>query len=185
MPSSELSALFYRAFRLHAHGVTLVTYRDANGRARGMTATSVCSVSAEPPQLLVCLHRDSTTRREIARERAFGVVLLAADQHELARMCAQPGSDKRIEDWCVADEAGHVRCPPDALASFDCEVAQLVESDTHSLCIGTITRIRLGSGETPLIYSGGQYQTTARVEPYPSPSRLYDELRDDMLVMYS
>ena len=40
---------FRHAFRRHAAAVVVVTYRDATGMPRGMTATSVCARPVSRP----------------------------------------------------------------------------------------------------------------------------------------
>lgn len=185
MSSSELTGLFYQAFRMHAHGVALLTYRDARGQPRGMTATSVCSVSVTPPQLLACLDRHASARREITRAGAFGIALLTKRHRELARTCARPGLEKPIESWCVPGEVGPAPCVQGALAWFECEVAQVVECATHSVCVGRIRRIRVGESDEPLVYFLGQYHTAATLAPGLQRTRSYDELRDDMFAMYA
>ena len=58
-----------------AAGVTIVTTGLGEQRA-GLTATSVSSLTAEPPRLLVCIHRDADTHALILRSRAFAVNVL-------------------------------------------------------------------------------------------------------------
>ena len=55
-------------------------------RAARPTATAVCSVSAEPPQLLACVTAE--THRVIDQSRVFAVNVLASDQQHLAQIFA-------------------------------------------------------------------------------------------------
>lgn len=183
--SPDVTTLFYRAFRAHAHGVALLTYRDPDGEPRGMTATSVCALSADPPLLLVCLNRLTRAHQEVEREGEFGVAILARSQRDLASRCAQPGSEKPLDRWCVSDETSRVPRVRDALCWFGCQAAQLSEYGTHSLCIGRIRQIHVGDGDEPLIYYSGYYQTTAPLRQDMRHPRSYDSLRDDMLAMYA
>ena len=48
----------------------------------------MCSVSAEPPQLLACVNRRSETHRVIDQSRVFAVNVLASDQQHLAQIFA-------------------------------------------------------------------------------------------------
>src|SRR5207244_10797956 len=50
-------AQFRQLLGRFATGVTVVTTRDLRGRPIGMTASSVASVSLDPPLLLVCVDR--------------------------------------------------------------------------------------------------------------------------------
>ena len=96
--------LFRQAFRRHATTVVIVTYFDGTGRACGMTATSMCSLSASPPSLMVCINRASRAHAEITDAGAYGVNLLSVGQRSVALHCSRPGSDKRLrDDWLVPE----------------------------------------------------------------------------------
>ena len=81
---------FIQGMRQLASGATLITTAH-QGRWAGLTATAVCSVSADPPQLLACINRQAETHRMIADSAAFAVNVLAHDQHRLARVFAGVG----------------------------------------------------------------------------------------------
>jgi flavin reductase (DIM6/NTAB) family NADH-FMN oxidoreductase RutF len=76
--------LFRQAFRRHAQTVVIVTYFDGAGRACGMTATSMCSLSASPPSLLVSIGRASRAHAEITERGRYGVNLLSVGQRSVA-----------------------------------------------------------------------------------------------------
>jgi flavin reductase (DIM6/NTAB) family NADH-FMN oxidoreductase RutF len=73
------AVLMRQAFRRYVSSVMVPTYTDADHHAYGMTATSVCSVSVEPPTILACVNRQARTHREIVRGRRFAVSLLAEE----------------------------------------------------------------------------------------------------------
>ncbi len=85
---------FIQGMRQLAAGVTLITSAHG-GRRSGLTATAVCSVSAEPPQLLVCINQRAETYVTVQRSGAFAVNLLASDQHRLAEIFAGAGGNLR------------------------------------------------------------------------------------------
>lgn len=71
-------------FRHYASGVSVITACTPEG-PHGLTATSVCALSLDPPLLLVCITRNSRTGMTIARSGLFAVHLLRADQSGLCR----------------------------------------------------------------------------------------------------
>ncbi|MFM7345301.1 MAG: flavin reductase family protein, partial [Tagaea sp.] len=79
MTSPDLASDFKAGMRRLGAGVTIVTSFDGKSRA-GLTATAVCSLSAEPPQLLVCVKRQAWPNGVIARAKRFCVNVLAAGQ---------------------------------------------------------------------------------------------------------
>ncbi|MEN5073372.1 flavin reductase family protein [Isoptericola cucumis] len=91
---AALSADEFRSvFRGHPAGVAVVALRDG-GRPVGFTATSVISVSAEPPLLAFSLATSSSSWPAVARARTVAVSFLAADQADLSARFATSGIDR-------------------------------------------------------------------------------------------
>lgn len=84
---------FKLAFRNHAAGVAVIT-SDAGDGPVGLTATSVFSVSAEPPLLVFSLSNNSSSAPKIGRADTVVVHLLGADQLHIAQLCATSGVDR-------------------------------------------------------------------------------------------
>src|SRR3954454_6489279 len=68
---------FRSAMRELAGGISVVTAGSPTERT-GLTASSVTALSAEPPALLVCVNRSSSTFPVIERRGAFAVNVLSA-----------------------------------------------------------------------------------------------------------
>lgn len=84
---------FKLAFRNHAAGVALIT-ADAGGGPVAMTATSVFSVSAEPP-LIVFSVSDASSSSEVMRHAETVVIhILGGEQLHLAKLGATSGIDR-------------------------------------------------------------------------------------------
>jgi flavin reductase (DIM6/NTAB) family NADH-FMN oxidoreductase RutF len=142
-------------------GVTVITVRDAEGRPHGMTANAFCSVSIDPPLLLVCVNRSAHTHALIADGGRFAVNVLAEPLEHISRHCARPGADKLLDpDWLV-DEAPE-RGPhlDDAAAYFDCELAERYEAGTHSIFVGRVAGFA-ARPNAPLVYYRGAYRRLA------------------------
>jgi flavin reductase (DIM6/NTAB) family NADH-FMN oxidoreductase RutF len=154
--------LFRRAFRRHATTVAVVTYRDVHGEAVGMTATSICSLSAQPPSLLACINRANRAWPEIQRRSSFGVDLLAASQHAIAEYCAVAGRDKHLDPaWLGPEDPDDTAETPrlrDSLVHFDCTVDRLYEVYSHTVVVGLIWAVRINPRDAPpLLYHDGTY----------------------------
>ena len=153
--------LFRKAFRRYATTVVVVTYFDGDGRPCGMTATSMASLSASPPSLLVSIDRSSRAHAEISERGRYGVNLLCVGQRQIALYCSRPGMDKRLRDsWLDPDVA------PDAtprllgsLAHLECTVDRSLVVFSHTVFFGLIDAVWLDPDESPpLLYHGGAYQ---------------------------
>lgn len=88
---------FKGAFRNHAAGVAVIT-ADAGDGPVGLTATSVSSISAEPPLLIFSLSGQSSSAPTIARADTLVVHLLGSEQLEIAKLCATSGIDRFADD---------------------------------------------------------------------------------------
>lgn len=154
------SNLFKRGMRRLASGVSIITTAE-NGERHGMAATSVCSVSADPPTLLVCVNRTATTHAIIARAGFFSVNLLAETDDELARRFSSAADRAtRFEgrDWTTLVTQAPALIG--ALASFDCEVMQKIDVDSHTVFIGRVKAIELWHERiVPLVYLDGRFDT--------------------------
>src|ERR687887_268194 len=83
-PAGVDKATFFAIMGAFPTGVTIVTALDADGAPRGLTSNAVCSVSAEPPLLLVCVDKNSNTLPALRHSRRFVVNYLRAERNELA-----------------------------------------------------------------------------------------------------
>ncbi|HZR02772.1 MAG TPA: flavin reductase family protein [Burkholderiales bacterium] len=161
---------FKKGMRQLAAAVTVVTSGDGQGARIGFTATAVCSVSAEPPQLLVCVNRKGLSCERVAQWGVFCVNVLSSAQQQIARSfgAAPVGATEDrfdVGDWgtLVTGAPMLKGCP----VNFDCTVVQRVEAGTHSIFIGTINAVSVIAGLEPLAFVDGQYLTlnTARRVP--------------------
>jgi flavin reductase (DIM6/NTAB) family NADH-FMN oxidoreductase RutF len=126
--------------------VTVVTTRDGDGRPRGLTVAAVCSVSAEPPTLLVSIDRRSRTLAEIVAHGRFAVNFVRGDRAEVGSRFASPVAE-RFEgiEW----SPGALGVPvlhADSLAWIECVVEQQVSSGDHVVLFG---RVEAGSPSPP------------------------------------
>ena len=150
---------FIHGMRQLASGVTLITTTH-EGRRAGLTATAVCSVSAEPPQLLACVNRRSETHRVIEQSGVFAINVLASDQQRLAQIFAGATDvfgDNRFEQAVWTALATGAPVLSSCLATFDCRVVESVAAATHSIFIGKVEAIALEPNLDPLIYVEGDY----------------------------
>ena len=154
-------ALFKKGMRYLAGGVTLIT-TCCEGLRGGLTATAVCSVSAAPPQLLVCVNKTASAHDPIGKSGVFAVNVLSTKHIALAlRFSGQDGvdGDARFEDkgnWRTLTTGSPVL--GDALVTFDCELVNRVDVGTHTIYIGHIVDVAVSEG-SPLIYADGLFLT--------------------------
>lgn len=137
-----------------ATGVSVITVRDA-GADFGVTVSAVCSVSLEPPMLLVCLNRTSRTQGAVARAGSFGMNILGRGQTELARRFATDSNDKFDGVEVAYGELGHPLLKA-AIAHVECRVVEQATGGTHTIFIAEVKRAQRFEGE-PLLYFRGEF----------------------------
>jgi len=163
---AESGSKFKAGMRRLAGGVTIVTTRGNDGELFGMTATAVCSLSTDPPTLLVCANRGGSFASHLAVGSLFSVNIVGSMQEDVARECAGMAGKRGNErfqgsNWQF-DNAG----PPfliNALARFDCVATSLIPASTHLLIIGHVTLVHLPTtSDDSLVYCEGNFVSIAR-----------------------
>jgi flavin reductase (DIM6/NTAB) family NADH-FMN oxidoreductase RutF len=150
---------FRDAMRQLARGVCLVTLGSGYERT-GLTATSVSSLSAEPPTLIVCVNRASPSYPVLTRLGVFAVNVLSADQREFAERFASGSGLKQAEGY--RDERwlalpGGADCLAGSIAVFDCAVEERIERHTHAIVVGRVRSVLTGAGSGALVLWRGAY----------------------------
>ena len=149
------AAAFKRGMRHLAASVTLITTRHRELRG-GLTATAVCSVSAEPPQLLVCVNKTASAHDPIGDAGFFCVNILSPGHLKIAeRFAGMDGveGDERFRDMgegsTLSTGAPVLKgCP----VSFDCRLVTEVAAGTHTIYIGEIVDLTLDPTAPALLY---------------------------------
>jgi len=156
-PESVEAERYRDAMRRVPAAVTIVTSlfdREANG----LTATAVCSVSADPPQVLVCVNREATAQSLIARSRRFVVNFLSEEHEERARRFSQAklAAQERFAgiSWVVMATGSPAMA--DAIVALDCRVNSDLICGTHAIYVATVVDVRVGNA-APLLYRAGEY----------------------------
>jgi flavin reductase (DIM6/NTAB) family NADH-FMN oxidoreductase RutF/DNA-binding GntR family transcriptional regulator len=153
-PPAVNAATFRHVVGHLASGVTLVTTRTADGPF-GMTASSVTSLSLEPPMMLACLNSSSSTCAAVSAAGSYGVNVLGQGQGHLAQQFATPGADK-FSGLSVTDGVLGVPLLTEALARIECEVVEEVRAATHTIFLGRVRHAQAAEG-SPLTYFRGGF----------------------------
>jgi flavin reductase (DIM6/NTAB) family NADH-FMN oxidoreductase RutF len=134
-----------------AAGVVVVSARTAQGY-RGLTASTLVSVSADPPLVLVGLERESATRGAVVESRRFNVSVLTRAQEFLADRFASraPAVDPTWKEIPHRLGANGIPLIEGCAAWLECEVEQVHAAGDHDICIGAV-RVALAGAGNPLI----------------------------------
>jgi len=163
--TSTVTPDLYRAvFRRYAAGVVVIT-ADAGFGPAGFTATSLASISLEPPLVSFALSTSASSWPTIARAETLVVNFLDAEQHAIAARFATSGIDRFAAPtrWSrlatgepiLVDVPGHLRG----------RVLQRHETGDHHLVVAEVLDASTRH-HAPLLYHAGSYTTVATTEPW-------------------
>lgn len=147
--------LFRCVFRDHAARVVVVTAGGKQGPV-GFTATSLASVSIDPPMVSFAVGRSASAWHTLARSTTVAVHLLAEDQDWLAGRFATSGIDRFAKlDWRHGPRGEPLI--DDCAAYLTCRVVRHVPAGDHVIVLARVTRASLERPGAPLIYHDGGY----------------------------
>jgi flavin reductase (DIM6/NTAB) family NADH-FMN oxidoreductase RutF len=157
-PATVSAAELRRALGHLPTGVTVVTSLRSDGQPVGTTVSAVCSVSAEPALLLVCLARSSETLKAVLELRQFAVNVLAGGQHVVSNNFARAGTDATWDDVDHGPLQTGLPRLTGTLAAFDCVVHDVFEGGDHEIVIGRVRAVHVDEdGQAPLLHWRGGY----------------------------
>lgn len=133
---------FQEAMARFAGALTIVTTRE-NGEPIGMVATSVCSLSADPPSLVVCMNKTTSAHDPILRNRIFAVNLLADTQAPIVRHFMGNKGPARFGCGTWGELVTGSPVAQGAVAAFDCDLLNAHDGFSHTILIGRILDMRL------------------------------------------
>jgi len=136
-------------------GVTVVTAHRPDGPV-GMSSNSVTSVSLDPPLILFCPAKTSTTWPKIHQAGSFCVNIFAAHHEQASRQFSRVGVDR------FAGVSWHDRpsgpALDDAVAWIECTIYAEHEAGDHLIVVGAVQHLEVRDGEVePLVFFRGQY----------------------------
>ena len=164
-------ALFKNAMSQFASGVTVIT-ASSEGQDHGMTASAFCSLSLDPPLVLVCVKRENRMWHALKKSAGFGVHLLSREQESLSNRFAggivdeegkwrpwPPDRDKFADLEIARGRASEAPLFSGALATLDCLHHDALDGGDHTIFVGRIVEASAqerGATE-PLLYFSGRY----------------------------
>ncbi|ETK37566.1 flavin reductase family protein [Microbispora sp. ATCC PTA-5024] len=155
---------FLSAFRRHAAGVAVVTTMSEHGPV-GFTATSVTSVSREPPMLAFGIGTSSSCWPAIRDGHAFVVHILASGQRDLAALFARRGADRFGPHTRWSRLPGGEPLLHGAAAWLRCRTRERFIAGDHRLVLGLVTDGRADPELDPLVYHDGTYRILSGLDP--------------------
>jgi 3-hydroxy-9,10-secoandrosta-1,3,5(10)-triene-9,17-dione monooxygenase reductase component len=144
------STKFRQAMSAYASGITVITGFEGDEPV-GMTCQSFASLSIDPPLVLFCPARSSSSWPRINDSKKFCVNVLSNKQLDLCTSFAKSGGDKFTNvEW----EKSLFGLPviSNVLVAIECEVHEIYDGGDHEIVIGLVKSLTFGQPDAPLIY---------------------------------
>jgi len=157
MPIS--SEEFRAALSKFASGVTVVTTKDAEGMPHGITVSAFCSLSLDPPLVLVCIEKNAGSHNAFTESGVFVVNVLCEEQISHSNQFAAPIADK-FSGIRYREGIEGIPVLENALANLECRLVNSHENGDHTIFVGQVEKTTLKDGK-PLLYFHGNYRMMA------------------------
>ena len=147
---------FRAALSRFPSGITVVTSIDSSGVPHGITVSAFCSVSLEPPLILVCIERTTGSHRALVETGVFVVNFLAAGQDEISETFSLTQIDK-FDGVRIRRGIGGVPVLDDALVALECKLFSSFDGGDHTIFVGEVEDVTIRDS-APLVYFHGGYR---------------------------
>jgi flavin reductase (DIM6/NTAB) family NADH-FMN oxidoreductase RutF len=159
-PAGVDAADFRAAMRLIVGNVSVITAGVGDDRS-GLVVISMVSLSANPPKVIACVNRSSSTWPLIERFGHFGVSSLAAHHQPVAERFSGFGGIKGADryagtEWFTLVTGASLLA--DATAVFDCRLDEMIDRGTHSIVVGSVVAVKTHDRGEALLYWRGGYR---------------------------
>jgi flavin reductase (DIM6/NTAB) family NADH-FMN oxidoreductase RutF len=163
----QVAEQFRTAMSALAATVCVVAASSPSGERSGITATAVCSLSAEPPQIVACVNRGSSIARALDGTGWFSVNILAGHQESIAATFAGRTGRQGADRFADEEWSRHVTGVPlltGAAASCVCHVAGCLHQASHLVLIGRVLDVLMpeGTPPAPLMYHMRRFTTVSQ-----------------------
>lgn len=153
----DVPQLFRAAMRRLAASVSVVVANGDNGPV-GMAATSITSLTVDPPAMLVCVNRATSLHALLVPTAPLSVNLLSKQQHEVsAAFGGNMPHDRRFSVGNWYDGENGLPVLAGAQANLSCVIDAMLAYGTHSIVIARVLKVDVSDEVAPLIYQDGSY----------------------------
>ena len=147
---------FLIAMRFLASSVSVISAKNSSGSLFAMTASSVTSLTMDPPSILVCVNNGATIHDALTKGENLCINILQRNQQEISNIC----SSKELESKRFQNDFWDVGDTPfikDAQANIFCKVDETFAYHTHKIVIGSVTHSQSADTFNTLMYADGGY----------------------------
>ncbi len=128
-----------------------------NEERHAMTATSVASLSLNPPAMIICVNKEASIHDILRKDKRFVVNVLSNKQQHLSELCSSSDEgESRFQDegWITEDE---IVFNSNSVSNIICNCTGIIDHSTHSVFFGDVMEVKINNQERALLYGSGGY----------------------------
>ena len=147
---------FLIAMRFLASSVSVVSAKDSNGKLYAMTASSVTSLTIDPPAILVCVNKDASIHDVLVPGSEMCINILSNAQQDISNLCSSndPESQRFSNDCWNTEETPFLK---DSQSNIFSQVDEVIGYNSHSIIIAKVLHAQSADSFDSLIYADGRY----------------------------
>ena len=147
---------FLNAMRFLAASVSVISAKDSSGKPYAMTASSVTSLTIDPPAILVCVNNGASIHDVLVEDTNLCISILKKTQQEISNICSlkKMESHRFENDFWDTSDTPFVR---NAQSNIFCKVDETVTYHSHKIIIAKVLRAENADTFNTLMYADGGY----------------------------
>ena len=156
MDPEPIKKEFLQSMRGITSTVTVVSAKNGENK-QAMTATSVASLSLDPPSMLVCINHEASIHEVMKEGLGFCINILSLGQENLANLCSV--TEKEEQRFLEANwsELENIPYNIDSQSNLLCNCVEAIQNSTHTIYVGEVTKVINKNTFDPLLYKDGNY----------------------------
>ena len=147
---------FLIAMRFLAASVSVISTKDSSGKPYAMTASSVTSLTIDPPSILVCVNKEASIHDALTQGENLCINILQKHQQEISNLC----SSKKLESQRFDNDfwdTTHIPFVKNAQSNIFCKVEETIAYHTHKIVIAIVDSSQSENQFNTLMYADGGY----------------------------
>ena len=147
---------FIIAMRFLAASVSVISAKDSSNKPYAMTASSVTSLTIDPPSILVCVNKYASIHDVLIPGKDLCINILQKNQQEISNLC----SSKQLESQRFENDfwdSSHTPFIPNAQSNIFCKVDETIVYHTHKIVISSVDSSQSADTFNTLMYANGGY----------------------------
>jgi len=147
---------FLIAMRFLAASVSVISARGSSGKLHAMTASSVTSLTIEPPAILVCVNNEASIHDALVEDANLCISILKKTQQEISNICSlkELEPNRFNNDFWDTSDTPFIK---NAQSNIFCKVDKTIVYHTHKVVIAEVLRAESADTFNTLMYADGGY----------------------------